>query len=500
MFSTTTRTIISKTKEYVNPKYMSTYNNNPLARTDAYKLGHMEQYVPGCNKVYSHLIARSNATWDHSIFFGLQYYLKEYLSKPITREHVAEFVKVRNSVLGSTPQNVIDKYNSLADKGYWPIEIKAVPEGTVIGNKNVLMTIVNTDPDFHWTVGYVESLLLKLWYSSSVATTSYSYKKIVDKYFDKTVSKENFALKPFMVHDFGYRGDASEEGAMLSGIGHLTSFIGSDTLTAYNGAKTYYNATTPPLMLSVPASEHSVMCSFGKDGELDAYKNMLKLYPSGIVSIVSDTYDIWNVLTNFATILKDDILNRDGKVVFRPDSGDPELIICGDPNADPQSPEGKGCIRLLDELFGSTVNEKGYRDLNPKIGLIYGDGMYLERYERTLARLEQMGYSTSNLVIGVGGILRNHTRDTLGYAIKATKVEVNGIEKSIMKDPITDQGKKSFTGYLKLDKVNDKYVTYENVTADEEKEGLLLPVFKDGEILREYSIEEIRKNINGETR
>lgn len=238
------------------------------------------------------------------------------------------------------------------------------------------------------------------------------------------------------------------------------------------------------------------MCSFGRENELDAYKHMLNKYPTGIVSIVSDTFDIWNVLTNFAVQLKQDILTRSGKVVFRPDSGNPELIICGDPDAPVGSNAHKGCIRLLDEIFGSTVNSKGYHVLHPKVGLIYGDGMYLQRYERTLEKLKEMGYASSNLVIGVGGILRYHSRDTLGFAIKATSVIVNGNEKAIMKDPITDPGKKSHQGLLRLDCEKGIWKTSDNVSHDSEHGGKLETVFLNGIVYNETNIDKIRKKVD----
>lgn len=215
----------------------------------------------------------------------------------------------------------------------------------------------------------------------------------------------------------------------------------------------------------------------------------------GIVSIVSDTFNVYTVLTEFAERLKPMILARDGKVVFRPDSGNPEYIICGDPSALEGSNEWKGAIRLLDEMFGSTVNEKGYKVLNPKVGLIYGDGMYLERYERTLQRLKELGYAACNLVIGVGGILRNHSRDTLGFAIKATYVEINGEPREIEKDPITDTKKKSHKGLLALTKdTNDNFITFDQCTKQMEQQGLLKTVFKNGELTSEITFDEIKLN------
>jgi nicotinamide phosphoribosyltransferase len=277
----------------------------------------------------------------------------------------------------------------------------------------------------------------------------------------------------------------------------LLSFYGSDTDPSFKFVEEYYYANDEIVMQSVPASEHSVMCSFGRDDEFGAFENMLTLYPSGLVSIVSDTFDVYRVLTEFASRLKDRILARDGKVVFRPDSGNPEYIICGDPNAPEGTNEWKGAIRLLDEMFGSTVNEKGYKQLNPKVGLIYGDGMYFERCQRTLDRLKEMGYAASNLVIGVGGILRNHSRDTLGFAIKATYVEVNGEHREIEKDPVTDHGKKSHKGLLALTfDDNMQYVTIDRCSQDHEKTGLLRTVFFDGNIFNPCSLSDVRNNVN----
>lgn len=475
---------------------MSISKENPLLATDVYKMGHMEQYAPGCNKVYSYLTARSNKTFSKTVFFGLQYYLKEYLSIKLTPEMGKEFLNYRKMILGSNSPEVESKIIALCELGYFPLEIKAVEEGSVIPVKNVLMTITNTVDDFYWCVGFVESLILKLWYSVTVASCCYTYRETVEKYFSETVGENLQFLKDFTVHDFGYRGDSSEEGAALSGASHLISFLGSDTVPALPFSIRYYNAdTNEPIMLSVPASEHSVMCSFGKDDELGAFKNMLKLYPSGIVSIVSDTFDVYRVLTEFAEILKPEILARDGKVVFRPDSGNPEYIICGDPNAPEGSNEWKGAIRLLDEMFGSSINEKGFKVLNPKVGLIYGDGMYLERYIRTLERMKGMGYAACNLVIGVGGILRNHSRDTLGFAIKATYVEVNGEPREIEKDPVTDKSKKSLKGLLSLELKDGEYVTLDQCTREQEENGLLRTVFKDGKLLIDDNLKTIRARV-----
>lgn len=472
-------------------------NKNLLLCTDVYKQGHMQQYPEGTTKVYSYLTARSDKKIPFTVFFGLQYYIKEYLMKPVTQEDVAEAVFYRNQILGSCPQDVTQKWSKLAELGHIPLEIKAVEEGSIMPCKNVLMTVTNTHPDFYWLVGYAESLLLKVWNTITVASYSKKLHNLTSA-FARDTSDSEF-LVPFLVHDFGYRGVSSEETAALSGAAHLVNFLGTDTIPAVKFVHDYYAPKTKdPIGLSVPASEHSVMCAFGKENEIDAFKHMLNLYPSGIVSIVSDTYNLWNVLTNFATQLKPSILERDGKVVFRPDSGDPELIICGNPNATLGTPEFKGAIRLLDEAFGSTVNSKGYRELSPKVGLIYGDGMYFERYERILTKLKEMKYATTNLVIGVGGLLlQQHSRDDQGFAFKATYCEINGEEREIVKDPITDHGKKSHKGLMMLTEKNGVYMTTDQCTAEQEKEGLLQTVFKDGKLIKEYSIEQVRTLANG---
>jgi nicotinamide phosphoribosyltransferase len=458
---------------------------NLLMLTDIYKCGHMRQYKPGTTKIYSYLCARSAKYFSNHKYFGHSYYLQEYLSKPILPGHAEEFFAMYEHILKApVPDDVRAKIHELCAYGRVPLEIRAVREGEIVPHRNVLMTITNTRPEFYWAVGFFESLLLKIWAPMATATTSDAYLKVLDAAWDQTVDEELFFLKPFMVHDFGYRGADSEEAAAITGAAHLLSFSGSDTIPALPFVQKYYGVT--PKMDSVAASEHSVMCSFGREGESEAFEHMLDLYPTGIVSIVSDTYNLWDAITFIAgTLLKKRILERDGKVVFRPDSGDPELILCGNPNAAHGTPEHKGVIRLLDELFGSTVNKKGYKELNPKVGVIYGDGMYLERYKKTLANMAAQGYAASNLVIGVGGILRNNTRDTLGCAIKATYAEINGEPYELEKDPVTDPGKKSHKGLLKLVKTESgTYATLQGVTWEESLTGELGLVFRDGEVLR----------------
>jgi nicotinamide phosphoribosyltransferase len=451
----------------------------------------MEQYPPGTTKVYSYLLARSDKKMPSTLFYGLQYYLKMLEVKP-TQAMMDEFLDYRKSILGTdASKDVKDKLDALVKLGHFPLKIKAVREGSDIPVRNVLMTIENTVPGFHWVVGFFESLLLKVWNTSTVASYSKKLKGLCKKYADETCDNEGHL--PFQVHDFGYRGCSSEETAAISGSAHLINFMGSDTVTANKLIRETYGCTGP-IGLSVPATEHSVMCAYGQENELQAFERMLDLYPAGIVSIVSDTYDLWNVLTNFATKLKSRILARDGRVVFRPDSGDPPKIICGDPDAGTGSDEWLGGLQLLDRVFGHTVNSKGFKVINPKVGMIYGDGMFFERFDRTLGLMKEMGYASSNLVIGVGGLLlQQHNRDDQGFAIKATFAEVNGVTRELMKDPVTDTKKKSHKGLLALYKdARGRYYTKDRCTADEEAASLLEEVFVNGKITRTTTFDEIR--------
>jgi nicotinamide phosphoribosyltransferase len=465
---------------------------NPMLCTDVYKMGHMEQYPEKTTRVYSYLLARSDKKMPTTTFYGLQYYLKMLEVKP-TAEMMEEFLETRAAILGvPASQDIKTKLGWLVQLRYFPLRIKAVREGSEIPVRNVLMTLESTEPGFHWVVGFFESLLLKVWNTSTVASYSKKLQRLCKRFADETC--DNDGHLPFQVHDFGYRGVSSEETARLSGSAHLINFLGSDTVPARNFIKKTYGCAEP-VMLSVPATEHSVMCAYGQENEFKAFERMLDLYPTGFVSIVSDTYNLWNVLTNFAERLKGRILDRAGRVVFRPDSGDPTKIICGDGDAATGSEEWFGAIRLLDKMFGSTKNSKGYRVLNPKIGLIYGDGMFYERFERTLELMKIMGYASSNLVIGVGGLLlQQHNRDDQGYAIKATFAEVGGEMRELVKDPVTDQKKKSHKGLLALLKDADgRYYTKDQCTADEEAASLLETVYLNGKIVRHTNFDEIRE-------
>ena len=479
--------------------------SNLLLQTDVYKFGHKDQYPPGTNKVYSYLESRGSREdgLDYTVFFGLQYYLKRYLSRPVTHEDVDEYVEVAGGILGPDNLNV-KQFRALADLGYTPLLIKAVPEGTVMPLRNALMTITNTHPDFAWLVNYVETLLMKLWSPITVASNSYRFRRMFNGFADRTCGNRDHV--PFQMHDFGYRGCASEESAAIAGAAHLLSFYGTDTTAGVKFLRDYYNAANceRPIGLSVPASEHSVMCAWDdKNEDVQAIANMLMVYPTGIVSIVSDTYNLWKTITDYyCGSFKEAILGRDGKVVVRPDSGDPPNIICGDPAGETLE-EQMGVLRLLDRGFGSTFNTKGFRELDPHIGCIYGDAIFYERAQQILSRMAGMGYASNQIVYGSGGLLLNSwSRDTLKMAIKATYCEVNGQPRPIEKDPVTDHGKRSKKGLLRVDREETElgvtFRTYDDVSEAEELGGVLENVFVDGHIVREQDLDCVRDTLEAD--
>lgn len=467
--------------------------NNWLLSTDVYKLGHMEQYPKGTTEVYSYLHTRSSKKYISCTFFGLQYLLKKYLSQPITLRMIDELISVRNHVLGKRGSGSIRlRLSGLKRLNYLPLKIRAIPEGTQVNNPNVLMTIVNTHPDFSWLPGYLESFFLHLWSPCTVASMSKQYHEVAKRFSELTCDNNDHI--PYAVHDFGYRGVSSNETAAISGAAHLLNFIGSDTIPAVKLIRDFYRPCAN-IAKSVHASEHSVMCAFGRNFELEAFENMLSLYPTGIISIVADTYDIYNAVTVIAGKLKDKILARNGKVVFRPDSGDPNKVINGDSSAD-SLPAADGVLNCLADVFGSTINNKGYRVLNDKVGLIYGDGIYYDRYVEILSTMQANRFASSNLVVGVGGLLlQQHNRDDMGFSIKATNVVVNGESRMIQKSPITDRSKTSHAGKIMLFKNEDGYHTRDQEENDGYTQNELKTVYLDGKILIEETFDQLRSRM-----
>lgn len=479
---------------------------NPFLLTDYYKVGHVFQYPKNTTLVYSNLTPRSSRipNTDEMVFFGLQYFIKEYLQTYLNDNF---FQQPKEKVINEYKRRIVTSLGdhlptyqhleALHDLGYLPVEIKALPEGSLVPMRVPCLTIVNTRPEFYWLTNFLESILSAIiWQPCTSATIAFQYRKLLNNYAIETGMPLEFVQ--WQGHDFSFRGLSSLESAVTSGMAHLLSFTGTDTIPAIDALEAYYNANADDELIggSVAATEHSVMCSGSKDGELETFNRLItEVYPSGIVSIVSDTWDLWKVCTDYVAALKEKILARNGKVVIRPDSGDPVKIICGDPDGKTAA-ERKGVVELLWDVFGGTVTNKGYKLLDGHIGAIYGDSINLQRAEAICEGLKQKGFA-SQCVFGIGSFTYQYnTRDTFGMAMKATYVEVNGEGREIFKNPITDDGtKKSATGLLQVKKENEKYVLYDQASWEQEKESELKTVFKDGKLVRDFSLREIRERL-----
>lgn len=478
---------------------------NPLLLTDGYKVDHRRQYPNGTTLVYSNWTPRKSRIEgvENVVFFGLQYFIKKYIledfqthffGKP--KDEVAKKYSRRiNNYLGEN-QVGIKHIEDLHDLGYIPMIFKALPEGVSVPIRTPMFTMYNTKPEFFWLTNYFETLLSAVvWLPCNSATLAKQYRMILDKYAKETSSMPEFV--DWQAHDFSMRGMAGIEAAIVSAAGHLLSFTGTDTIPAIDFLEDYYNANSDKELIggSVAATEHSVMCMGTTEGEYETFKRLIcEVYPKGIVSIVSDTWDLWKVLSEYLPRLKEEIVSREGKVVIRPDSGDPILILCGNPNGTTEQ-ERKGVVELLWEVFGGTINEKGYKELTPQIGAIYGDSITIQRATQICDKLKEKGFASTNVVLGIGSFTYQYnTRDTFGFAMKATYGEVNEEGRAIFKDPITDDGtKKSAKGLMRIDLIDGKYELTDNVSWEEEKKGELKVVFEDGKLLIDHKLAEIRE-------
>lgn len=477
--------------------------------TDGYKLDHRRQYPKGTEFVYANWTPRGSRIdgVDEVIFVGLQYAIKKRLMEDFEAfftadvdEVCADYQRLLDSYLGPT-QIGTDHIRALHNLGYLPLEFKALPEGTKVPLRVPMFTVENTHPEFFWLTNYFETVLsAELWMPMTSATNAGRVRTLLDSYARFTGSQ--FPVG-FQGHDFSMRGMAGADAANLSGLGHLVAFTGTETVPVLDFIRHYYPGNPDYfLAATVPATEHSVMCAGGSESEKETFARIaLELYPTGIVSIVSDTWDFWNVITDILPSLKDEIMERDGKVVVRPDSGDPADIICGTKlhYADAKTNEEKGAIQLLWETFGGTVNEKGMRVLDPHVGLIYGDAMNYERIDDICNRLAMKNFSIDPLVFGMGSFgYQYQTRDTFGFAMKATNVVINGEETAIFKDPKTDDGlKKSLKGRISVQRYEDRgLVAHDEVTPGSPLDytNLLTTIWKDGKFVRTYSFEEVRNN------
>lgn len=480
---------------------------NPLLLTDGYKVDHRRQYPEGTSLVYSNWTPRKSRIEgiDEVVFFGLQYFIKKYLIEDFQTHFfdqpkekvVAEYSRIINNYLGEN-QVGTQHIEDLHDLGYLPMVIKALPEGASVPIRVPMFTMYNTIPEFFWLTNYLETLVSAVvWMPCTSATIARQYRRVLDHYAELTSSAPGFV--DWQGHDFSMRGMAGVEAALVSGSGHLLSFYGSDTIPTISFMERYYGADSDREIVagSVSATEHSVMCMGTLDDEIGTFRRLItEVYPAGIVSIVSDTWDLWRVLTDYLPQLRDQVLARDGKVVIRPDSGDPVDIICGDPEAsDPH--QRRGVIQLLWDTFGGTINDKGYKELDPHIGAIYGDSITIERATQICERLRAQGFATTSVVLGIGSYTYQYnTRDTFGFAMKATYGEVHGQGREIFKDPITDDGtKKSAKGLMKIELIDGRYRLQDQVSWEDESQGALQEVFRDGQLLSDQTLADIRARV-----
>ena len=454
-------------------------------KTDSYKPSHWQQYQPGTTKIYSYLESRGGK-FDKTLFFGLQYILqKHFVGNVISKESINQadaFLKVHSGYFNKEGWlSMLKKYS-----GKLPLQIKAVKEGTVVPVSNVLMTIENTDPEFYLLTNYVESLLLQIWGPITISTNSFHCKQLIRKYLLETQGDDKSL--PFKLHDFGFRGVNSVETAAIGGASHLVNFMGTDTIAGIIMAMENYESEI--CGFSIPASEHSTITSWGRDRELEAYRNMLKIYPTGLVACVIDSYNAYDAVEKmFGETLHDEVLSREGTFVFRPDSGNPPEVIS----------------RILDILwnkFGGDYSPKGFKVLNPKIRIIQGDGIDYEMIGEILLMMKNKGFSAENIAFGSGGgLLQKFDRDTQKFAIKCSYAQINGEDVNVYKDPITGSGKVSKKGRLKLHHTGK--AAFQTISSADTPEpqfnsyiDSLETVFENGELKRKQTFDEIRAIAN----
>lgn len=455
------------------------FNDNLLLQTDSYKASHWKQYPKGISHQYSYFEARGGL-YKQTLFFGLQYYLKRYL----------EGVRVFIDNLDDAEDFFSDHFGDPTiffragwehiwrqHQGLLPIEIKAVPEGTLVDVKNVLFTVENTCPEDFWLTSYLETLLSKIWYPTTVATKSYYMKQIIKQYLDVTGDD----LPDFKLHDFGYRGSTSEESALLGGAAHLVNFKGSDTLAGIVGLQEYYHA--PMAAFSIPAAEHSTITAWGTDREVDSYRNLLEQFPKGLVAVVSDSYDLYHTCKEiWGETLRTLIAERDGVLIIRPDSGDPVDVL-------------PKVLEILGSRFGYTTNKKGYQVLPSFLRVIQGDGITEFTLQAILEGLKRFKWSADNIAFGSGGgLLQQLDRDTCQFAYKCSNVTIDGKDHPVSKNPATDLNKRSKAGRLVLVKEPEGFKTYQTSEKNHELDELKT-VFKDGKLLIDQTLDEIRTRV-----
>lgn len=484
----------------------------PSLLTDFYKISHIAQYPDATSTVYSTWIARESLIGgiDHVVAFGVQsvvrryfieYFNEHFFERPL-EDVIGEYRRIiRNTLDIDSPATA--HLEALWALGYLPLEIRALPEGTLTPLRVPTVTAVNTIPEFYWLTNFVETLFsAESWILATSATLAFEYRKLFHRYALETGG--DLAAVPFQGHDFSFRGMSSVDAAAASGAAHLLSFCGTDTIPGILFHEYYYGANTDTEMVgvSIPATEHSVMCAYGNEGPDDEFNSfehiVTELYPSGFISVVSDTWDLWRVIGEYLPLLKDKIMARDGRVVIRPDSGDPVDIVTGNGLGD-GSLADLGVVESLWNVFHGTINDLGFKVLDPHIGVIYGDAISLSSATRILTRLRDKGFASTNIVFGVGSFTYQHTnRDTFGHAFKSTSVTVRGVEKAIFKDPVTDlhHMKRSLRGRVAVIHNGTDLEVIDGLMSGDAIEGDLLQViFCDGEVSNVQTLAEIRARL-----
>ena len=460
---------------------MNLSDTNIIVDTDSYKASHFLQYPPHTTRLFSYLESRGGK-YPATRFFGLQYILKRYLSTVVTAADVEE---ARALIVAHGEPFPYDGWMRVVNThgGKLPLEVRAVPEGTLVPTHNVLMTVTNTDPELPWLVGWFETMLMRVWYPTTVATQSYYLKQIIRKALEDTSDHAEAEL-PFKLHDFGSRGVSSRESAGLGGLAHLTNFMGSDTLEALRTGRNYYG--TDVAAYSIPAAEHSTITSWGKAHEVEAYRNMVNTFakPGAVFAVVSDSYDLkYAINVHWGETLRQQVEESGATLVVRPDSGEPAAMV-------------RLAVRALDAKFGSDLNSKGYKVLR-HVRVMQGDGIDEESIREILQTVTGDGFSAENVGFGMGGaLLQQVNRDTQRFAYKASAGLIDGHFQPIYKDPVTDPGKRSKDGVLDLVMENGRYVTKQYQTFETEFPGSVLRVvFRNGELLVDDTLDEVRGRV-----
>lgn len=470
------------------------YLDNLLLNTDSYKASHWLQYPPGTDASFFYVESRGGIH-DRTVFFGLQAILKEYLGKPITHADIDEARDIF-AAHGEPFNEAGWRYIVDTHCGMLPIRIRAVPEGSVVPTHNALMTIESTDPKAFWVPSYLETMLLRIWYPVTVATNSWHVKQLIRQFLERTSDDPEGQL-PFKLHDFGARGVSSLESAAIGGAAHLVNFMGTDTVSALQFAKAWYHE--PMAAFSIPAAEHSTVTSWGRDNEVQAYRNMLKQFarPGAILAVVSDSYDIFHAIReHWGKALKQEVIESGATVVIRPDSGDPISVV-------------HQCLELLDDAYGHTVNGKGYKLLN-NVRLIQGDGINPTSIRAILERITGAGFATDNIAFGMGGaLLQRLDRDTQKFALKCSAARIDGHWIDVYKDPVTDKGKQSKRGRMTLlrqrehggyrtEAIAGNAASMEDIVIPAGYDDAMLTIWENGKLLHDWTFAQVRDRANAE--